>query len=202
MIVPEPSAMPIRQTRSRLLGRGRYEYREYGFTLNSAGRGDRHLVRHVVHRGDSAYVLPVDRPGQRVGLCRQFRAGKFLAGSPDGYTLEAPGGLVEPGADPAETARRECLEELGVVVTCLEHVATLMPHPTLMPERAHLFIGECLLGEHDGGPRGVGSDEETELAVMPLDLLRSATTDQPVDDMRTFLLLVLLENADLRRHHG
>jgi ADP-ribose pyrophosphatase len=200
--MPESSATSIRQTWNRLLGRGRYEYREHGFILNSADRGDRHVVRHVVHRGDSAYVLPVDRHGQRVGLCRQFRAGRFLAGSPDGYTLEAPGGLVEPGSDPAETARQECLQELGVVVTGLEHVATLMPHPTLIPERAHLFIGECLLGEHDGGPRGVGSDEETELAVVPLDLLHSTVADQPVDDMRTFLLLVLLENADLRRHRG
>jgi len=145
-----------------------------------------------VHRGDSAYVLPVDWASRRVALCRQFRAGKYLAGSADGYTIEVPGGLIEPGADPEETARRECAEELGVVVTELRHVATVMPHPTLLPERSHLYIGTCSLAGRGGERYGSGTEEETELVLMSFDRLGSIAAEGGVDDTRTLLLSNLL----------
>ncbi|MFC4907723.1 NUDIX domain-containing protein [Actinomadura gamaensis] len=119
--MPEPAVPPVEHARGRLLGSGRYEYREHGFVVTSPDGRGRRLVRHVLHRGDSAYVLPVDWSSRRVALCRQFRAGKYLAGAADGHraaddrtaadgwTLEIPGGLIEPDADPVETARRECV---------------------------------------------------------------------------------------------
>jgi 8-oxo-dGTP pyrophosphatase MutT (NUDIX family) len=190
--VPDPGASLVEHARGRLLAAGRYEYREHDFVVTSFEGGGRRLVRHVVHRGDSAYVLPVDWVSRRVALCRQFRAGKYLAGSADGCTLEAPGGLIELGADPAQTARRECAEELGVVATDLRHVATVMPHPALLPERSHLYIGTCSLATRGAERYGRGSDEETELVVMSFDQLRSAAADGGVDDTRTLLLSSLL----------
>lgn len=191
--MPDRETALAERTWSRLLVEGRYEYREHGFTLSSGGHSDRHLVRHVVHRGDSAYVLPVDRSARRVALCRQFRAGKYLTAASDGWTLEAPGGLIDEGDDPATTAWRECKEELGVVLASLEHMATLMIHPGLLPERAHLYIGECSLQGLRRASHGLGTDEETELVVVPLDQLLRAAVDGEVDDMKTFLLLVLLD---------
>ena len=199
--MPDPS--PVAHTRGRLLGTGRYEYREHGFVVAAHGGGGRRLVRHVVHRGDSAYVLPVDWAARRVALCRQFRAGKYLAGAGDGCTLEAPGGLIEPDGDPAETARRECAEELGVAVTELRHVATVMPHPTLLPERSHLFVGTCSLGTRAGARHGSGTDEETELVLMSFDRLRSTAADGGVDDTRTLLLVNLVVRSPMiDEEHG
>jgi 8-oxo-dGTP pyrophosphatase MutT (NUDIX family) len=201
--VPDSGVSLVEHARGRLLGAGRYEYREHDFVVTSLEGGDRHMVRHVVHRGDSAYVLPVDWISRRVALCRQFRAGKYLAGAADGCTLEAPGGLIELDADPAETARRECVEELGVVVTDLRHVATVMPHPALLPERSYLFIGTCSLGTRSGARYGTGSDEETELVLMSFDRLRSAAAHGGVDDTRTLLLSNLLVRPPMtEEEHG
>jgi len=58
--VPDSAASLVKHAQGRLLGAGRYEYREHDFVVTSLEDGDRRLVRHVVHRGDSAYVLPVD----------------------------------------------------------------------------------------------------------------------------------------------
>jgi 8-oxo-dGTP pyrophosphatase MutT (NUDIX family) len=201
--VPDPGTSLVEHTRGRLLGTGRYEYREHGFVLSSNGGGGRRLVRHVVHRGDSAYVLPVDWTARRVALCRQFRAGKYLAGAEDGCTLEAPGGLIEPDGEPEETARRECAEELDVVVTALRHVATVMPHPTLVPERSYLFIGTCSLGGRAGERYGSGTNEETELVLMSFDRLRATAADGGVDDTRTLLLANLVVRSPMiDEEHG
>ncbi|MEV0713301.1 NUDIX hydrolase [Asanoa sp. NPDC050611] len=58
--------------------------------------------RHLV-----SYVVPVDRADGSVLLVDHVNAGLWLP----------PGGHVEPGEDPAETARREAFEELGLQVT-------------------------------------------------------------------------------------
>lgn len=185
------------------MGAGRYEYREHDFVVSPNEGGGRRLVRHVLHRGDSAYVLPVDWISRRVALCRQFRAGKYLAGSGDGCTLEAPGGLIELDTDPAETARRECVEELGVIVTDLRHVATVMPHPAVSPERSYLFIGTCSLGTRSGERYGRGSGEETELVPMSFDRMRSTAADGGVDDTRTLLLSnLLLRSPMIQEEYG
>ena len=55
--------------------------------------------RHLV-----SYVVPVDPASGAVLLCAHRNAGLWLP----------PGGHVEPGEHPADTARRELAEELGV----------------------------------------------------------------------------------------
>ncbi|GIF76408.1 NUDIX domain-containing protein [Asanoa siamensis] len=58
--------------------------------------------RHLV-----SYVVPVDRRDGSILLIDHINAGLWLP----------PGGHVEVKEDPAETARREALEELGLDVT-------------------------------------------------------------------------------------
>jgi 8-oxo-dGTP diphosphatase len=59
---------------------------------------DRHLV---------SYVILVDRSNFDVLLVDHVNSGLFLP----------PGGHVEPNEHPADTARRECREELGIEVS-------------------------------------------------------------------------------------
>ncbi|HET7607263.1 MAG TPA: NUDIX hydrolase, partial [Gammaproteobacteria bacterium] len=61
---------------------------------------------HRIRSVDWAQIVPITRRNEAV-LVRQYRHGS------QSITLEIPGGLVDPGEDPATAALRECLEETG-----------------------------------------------------------------------------------------
>src|SRR4051794_29888527 len=61
---------------------------------------------HSVRTPDYVVALAVT-PDGRIPLVTQYRPAL------EGFTLELPAGLLDPGEDPAETASRELLEETG-----------------------------------------------------------------------------------------
>lgn len=65
-------------------------------------------VFHAFHQDDYVHVVAMTRHGSFV-LVRQYRP------VIECWTLEFPGGLREPGEDPAATAARELREETGLV---------------------------------------------------------------------------------------
>ena len=76
-----------------------------------------------------SYVVPVDRADGSVLLIDHVNAGLWLP----------PGGHVEPGEDPAETARREAFEELGFEVTVREPIFITVT-PTVGIDRGHTDV--------------------------------------------------------------
>ncbi|MBO4879404.1 MAG: NUDIX hydrolase [Clostridia bacterium] len=92
---------------------------------------------------DWVVVVPVYR-GNFV-LVRQWRHGE------DRLTTELPGGVMNPGEDPAETARRELLEETGFRAGKLTFLGTCSPNPALFKNHFHCFLAEELepTGEQD-----------------------------------------------------
>ncbi|GMN02173.1 NUDIX hydrolase [Erythrobacter sp. MTPC3] len=54
-----------------------------------------------------------------------------------------PGGGLKKGEDPAECARREVREELGVEITALQSLGTLEEMLSGAPHTAHLFAATC-----------------------------------------------------------
>lgn len=58
----------------------------------------------------------------------------------DQWAYELPGGLVEPGEDPADTATRELHEETGWQPrTPPQHLITFQPMPGILNAPVHLF---------------------------------------------------------------
>lgn len=85
-----------------------------------------------------AGVLLVDRDG---ALLMQHRD-EHAPVSPNQWGF--PGGRIEPGETPLDAARREVLEETGLVVTDLEHFRTVArPDEDGFPHKVtiHLFYG-------------------------------------------------------------
>ena len=94
--------------------------------------GGRVVAYDALRHPGAVAVLAVDRDG-RVLVERQFRP------AVGGWVLEIPAGTLEPGEDPAETARRELVEETGYEPERLCHVASFHPSPGTSSEVIHIY---------------------------------------------------------------
>jgi len=76
---------------------------------------------------------PLEEGGELL-VVEQFRHGI------DASTLEVIGGVCDPGEDPAETARRELLEETGHVSQAWVSLGWCTPNPAVQDNRCHFFL--------------------------------------------------------------
>ena len=128
------------------------------------------LRREGFLSGDAAIVLPYDPVRDRVLLIEQFRTGPYLRGDPRPWTLEPVAGLVDAGEAPADTARREALEEAGLRFHGLQHVLSAYPSPGATTEFYHCYVGLCDLPDGLDGPGGNPDEgEDIRPHVLPLD---------------------------------
>ncbi|MGL4177525.1 MAG: NUDIX domain-containing protein [Dermatophilaceae bacterium] len=113
--------------------------------------GDR-FEHHVVTLPSAAMTAIVDDSRKHVGLIWRHR---FASGV---WNWELPGGLVEEGASPAETARREVTEELGLDVGELRHLVTFEPMIGTVRSPHHIYsaIGCTVSGEPTERNEGAG----------------------------------------------
>lgn len=117
----------------------------------------RESVREVVEHPGSVVIVPVT-VDDAVILIRQFRhaAGRTL--------LELPAGLIDPGEEILETARRELREETGYEAGTLRHLTTVFMTPGYSDERASIVLAEgCVAMDHEPDP-----DEPIQIVRMPI----------------------------------
>ncbi len=101
-------------------------------------------------------------------LVRQFRFGTREV------TLEIPGGLVDAGEDPAETARRELLEETGYSAGRLVPLATIEPNPAFQSNLCRQFLAEDCVRTHEPA---LDPGEDIAVELMSADQVRAAVRD-------------------------
>ncbi len=118
------------------------------------------LHRAVFSSGDAAVVLPYDPARDRVLLIEQFRAGPFGRGDPQPWTLEAVAGRIDPGETPEEAARREAMEEAGLVLGRLERAGEYYPSPGMLAEYLYTFVGLADLPDAAAGFGGLHEEQE------------------------------------------
>jgi ADP-ribose pyrophosphatase len=118
------------------------------------------LTREVFIVGDAVTVLPYDPVRDRVLVIEQFRMGPFGRGDPMPWQLEAIAGRIDPGETPEAAARREAVEEAGLVLGQLEKVAEYYPTPGAVAEYLYSYVALCDLPD---GVAGVfGAEDEGE----------------------------------------
>lgn len=134
-------------------GGGFYGYDRYRVALDGES-----FERDLLRVGRVAVLLPVDLARDEVVLIRQFRLGAHLALG-KGDLVEVPAGRVEPGENVADTARRECEEEIGVAAEKLVPLFELMPSAGSSDE--HMFFYLALV-DASKVPERAGAAHEQE----------------------------------------
>jgi ADP-ribose pyrophosphatase len=138
--------MPIGQ--SKILFQGRRFRVERHVEIGPDGR--EHAWEFVRHPG-AAVILPLLDDG-RLCLVRNSRPAVRET------VIELPAGTLEPGEDPAETARRELAEETGYRAGRIEHLTSFYSSPGIFDEKMHLYLARDLTA----GPMSLDPGEQLE----------------------------------------
>jgi len=119
---------------SEVIGNFRvFEIRES--TSLSPRTGQTHSF-YVLDSADWVNVIPITPEG-KVVMIHQFRHGT------EEITLEIPGGVVDASdAKPAESARRELLEETGYDTDNIIQIGEVTPNPAILSNRCYTFLAK------------------------------------------------------------
>lgn len=126
------------------------------------------VTREVCDRGHAVAVLLYDPDRDAVVMVEQFRIGVAYAGDP-GWMMEIVAGSVKPGEPVEDVARRETLEEAGVVVDELVNICDFYPSPGGLSEHVYVFcarVDSSTVGTHGGLEE---EHEDIRLHVVPCD---------------------------------
>jgi len=118
----------------------------------------------VLNAPDWVNIIPLTDDGNII-LIRQYRHGT------EDFTIEIPGGMVEPGEDHPEAAMRECTEETGYYS---DNKADLLgitePNPAFLNNHCHSFLWtNC----HKIKEQNLDHNEDIEVIEMPMTQLRT-----------------------------
>lgn len=116
---------------------------------------------HTLTLPPAAMTVVLDDAGEHVLLSWRHR---FV---PDVWNWELPGGLLDPGETPAETAAREVEEETGYRPRTIEHLVTFEPMIGMVRNAHHVFLSRG--AERVGVPteQNEGTFEWVALADVP-----------------------------------
>jgi ADP-ribose pyrophosphatase len=92
---------------------------------------------YSIRTRDYVHVLAITRD-QTFVLVRQFRPAIEM------FTLELPGGHVDDGETPEQSARKELLEETGFVAEQVTLLGTLAPDTGRLDARMWCFFAPCV----------------------------------------------------------
>ena len=118
------------------------------------------VTRAAFVMGDAVTVLPWDPARDRVLLVEQFRAGCWLRGDANPWSLEAIAGRIDGPETPEQAARREAEEEAGLTLSQLIPVGNFYPSPAAVTEFIYAFVAPVELP--DTAQRLGGAAEEDE----------------------------------------
>lgn len=144
------------------------------------------MERIVLEAPDWVNVIALTEDGEVVTV-EQHRFGTRSA------TIEVPGGMVDPGEEPMEAARRELLEETGFASDRWTSLGSVAPNPAFLTNRCHHFLAE---GAVQRAEPSLDGGEDIVVRLVPLcelsDRIRSGEIDHAL------VLTAIQRVADLR----
>jgi 8-oxo-dGTP pyrophosphatase MutT (NUDIX family) len=113
----------------------------------------------VIDSPDWVNVVATDLSDNMI-MIRQFRFGTAQ------FTLEVPGGMVDPGEQPLATAERELYEESGYRAQHIVALGSIEPNPAIFSNKAHMFWAQ---GCQRVGEQVLDAGEDIEVVPMPIE---------------------------------
>ncbi|MCC6453197.1 MAG: NUDIX hydrolase [Acidobacteria bacterium] len=158
-----------------------YQGRVFDITLDTISENGHEYTREIVVHKGSAVIAPMFADGT-IALVRQYR---HAAGQ---YLLELPAGTLNAGEDPADGARRELEEEIGVVAEKIEKLCGFYVSPGFLTEKMHLFMASGLTET----AQNLDDDEFVEIERYSLADLTTMVKDGRIVDAKTIIGITLL----------
>lgn len=102
-------------------------------------------------------------PDGHVLMIRQYRYGT------QGFTVEIPGGMCDPGETPIESARRELREETGYEAVEMVELGWVYPNPAIQTNRCYTYLARDVhkVGEPEPDPNEAFEQFQVPLADVP-----------------------------------
>ena len=148
------------------------------------------ITRFVVTRPEAAAILLFNSDTNSFVLIKQFRAPVYTKGE-DGFIVEIPAGVLEPGEEPMETMVRETLEETGYKIENPELLYTFFPSPGMLNEKMHLFYAEVKNTDKIEKGGGLLSEKEfLEVIEIPVDEALDMVNNGQIGDAKTMLAIL------------
>lgn len=198
--VPEAAQIETRGRRAGYLGYFRFDTLAYRAPRFDGSMGD-WLDREVYVGVDAALVLPYDPVRDEVLLVEQVRLGLIGRGDPQPWSLEPIAGLVDPGEDPADTARREAQEEAGLTLSELRSITGGYASPGYSTDYFHCFLAVCALPDLHGRIGGLDAESENiRVHRLAFDAVMAMVDSGEIDVVPLVMMLLWLSRhrAELR----
>ena len=141
--------------------------------LSNQNKAEREFIEH------SGGVCIAALDGDELYFVRQFRYPYKEV------ILELPAGKLSKGEDPLECAKRELLEETGVVAKQYQYVGEMYPSPGYTDEIIHLYIAYDLQQKE----QNLDEDEFLEVVKIPLEKAIGMGMVGGIKDAKTQILL-------------
>jgi ADP-ribose pyrophosphatase len=144
----------------------------------------REVELEIVRHPGGAVAAAVNERGE-VCLIRQWR---HAAG---GFIWEVPAGRLDAGEAPEAAARRELLEEAGVIAAEWTSLGAMLPSPGFCDERLHLFLARGLTLV----PAQQEHDEHIAIHWRPLAQALAMAASGEIEDGKTLAILLRADRA-------
>lgn len=139
---------------------------------------------NVIHFSSGSIIVPMDTEGN-IYLAREYRYGI------DKVVVEAFAGGMETGEEPLAAAKRELLEEGGIIADTWTYLGKFSALSAKLSSYEHLFLAENL----SFGAQQLDDNEDIEIIKMPFkEALASVLSVDGIQSIQTAALLLGIEH--------
>ena len=165
-----------------------YRFRHRLFNGEMSGE----IRREIFERGHAAVLLPFDPVRDEVVLVEQIRIAAYdVSESP--WLLEMVAGMIEEGETVEDVARREALEEAGLVVGRTKPVLSDLASPGGTSERLSIMVGEVDATTAEGIHGLADENEDIQVHVVSREQAYQWVEEGKIDNAASVIALQWLQ---------